>query len=484
VVLPTGMPENAVTIHNSSRLDGACPRRWFFRYPEALEPETEARPLSYGTAWHRLLEEVHTWWMRRSGAPWPADGGERCPWCAGDGCEQSCGGTGWGVVRRQEVAWMGSEREGDGEVLRGNLEGWLHVHGDRPPYGLRVVGVEVPLAMPVPRQSGSTYRTEVYTVHAPDGRWRRARTGEAAGWPLVDPSRLPPGCKVDLQVRPVYLSVRLDVVWAELDAPALWVGELKTSQSPEGYLRRLTIDPQLPCYELALDHAVQAGLLSAPGALWAGGVTPGWRVAGWRYDVTSSLVLRDPAENQPEKVKALGPDGQPYKVKGKWAYMLGPDGEPITRPVLSRSSTLLASVPSWRLSAAVDRLGLPRDEWVDQIAEQVHRVDQARFKRESNASGPDVKARALRELYSTARQHAAMWRAAALARTEWDVDTAFPAIPICRHGGVSCPFSGPCAWDGPYAREGLRTRDPLRGDEPGHHDVPQAWEDPDDAPIF
>lgn len=454
-----GLPSRAVTIRNSARTLAACPRRWWFERAEGLAPRIEARPLSYGTAWHAALEDVNRWWMRSRGEPYRWEFATRCWACSdvpsalGEGRCLSCRGTRLGPIAAARLAWTGTDREEDALILERNLEGWLHVHGDRPPEGFRVIGVELGLAMPIRSLASSrreVYSPDLWILRRPDGTERLARTGEATG-----AGNVPPGAVVFRERRPVWLSVRLDVLIAD-ESDSLYVDEHKTSRTPEAYLRGLSVDPQVTCYELVLGYVTREGWLEMPRSRdLVGGISRSATVGGWLYDVASSSLLRDP-----------------HRLKDK------KDG---THGGFSQAKNLLASVPSWRLEEAYRRDGIELDPAA--LSQQRSRVDRRRFLREWGGSPEDIKARTLRELYAEARRQVALHRAAAELKTPEEVDVEFPRVPICRQPGGRCAFLEPCFRDGPQARanfvvrDGEDERDAEKdyGDEPG--------EDGDDAGV-
>lgn len=458
---PPGLPAHALTLGVDRTLD-ACQRRWWFRKGEGLRPREEARALSFGTAWHAVLDDVHLWWARRNGAEYPA-GEVFCSWCDGTGlggvCAR-CNGTGAHVVHRIASGWVGTDREDDGETLRRALRGWFHVYGRVPPPGWRVLAVEQAIAMPIPSAdsaSGATYAPELCWVTGPDGRTRLARTGEALD------GALPPGWRAEWIRTPAWLSLRLDVLWWD-PRSAIYVQEHKSSGDPRRYLAGLAYDPQVTLYELATEYALKAGQIpSRPSVV--GGVLelhpPGtpW-VAGWLYDVTSSKRQSDPT--------------------------------PLKRGGFSVARNLLGSVPTWRLRDALTAAGIPftdpavpppkpkkgadPDEpvesdprtWEDVIIGQAD-VDAKLYIREFGRSGPDERQRALRESYAAARRAAALHRAAATtAPGSGDLDVHFPRTSICRQAGAFCAFRGPCVQDGPDARQYFTVSDaPDWGPVPG-----------------
>lgn len=453
---PLGLPARAVTVRASDRLLGTCPHRWWFRRGLGLDAPSSAAQ-SYGRAWHAALEDVHRWWMEGRG-PWPADGGYYCPWCGGSSavaggapCDR-CGETGRGPVERARHGWLRAAcREGshldpddaraDGERLDRAFGGWLRVHGSASPDGWRVVAVEVGIGVPVPSPTGErTYRPTVYVTTRPDGTERISRAHEAV-------RALPPGWSAREEAREVWLSVRLDCAWLHEPTHTLRVGEWKSSDDPRGYVQGLTVDPQVALYQLALGDAARRGLLAMPSPDCAGGVATGARCVGYWYDVSSSRLQRDPVE-----------------LKGRTRK----DGS-TTGGGLSTAQQTLASVPSWRLEAALADRGLSSDpEWQARVAEQRLRVDRNLYLREWGGLDAGAVDRVRRELSAEAQVHVARLRAAARAEGPEDVDRSFPRVPVCRLPGGGCPYRGPCVSDGPGARLGLLQPD----DDP--------WAVPDD----
>jgi len=452
---PIGLPAGAFVIRNSGRILGACPKRWWFRVAEGLVPKVDARALSYGTAWHATLEDVHRTWMRLPGSSYEPEDLFRCAWCgrlglADPGSCPRCKGTGAGPVNRAATEWHDTDREGDTEALSRAAIGWLIRHGTTPPEGFDVVAVELGLSMPIRvvhssrrKIKGSTvYEPELYVVRAPDGRERLARTGEAL------PGRLRDGWECVLRRCPAHVSSRLDLALRE--GSALWVGELKSSQDPHRYLMGLNVDPQVATYELVLQEASDRGLLGAPSPDCRGGLASGLRVAGWVYDVSSSRLQRDPK-----------------LLKGRARK----DGTRVGAGAISTAANNLASVPSWRLRASLDaaerdeegkRRGLTDAEAEGLVSSQEEWVDRKFYARETGSSGVDRLLEVRIELLGEARRMAAFHRAAARCESAAEVAEAFPRIAVCRAPGAHCAYRGPCFNDSPEAREGFTMPSELR----------------------
>lgn len=462
---PIGLPDRALTL-GADRTGSACTRRWWFARAEGLRPRTEGRALTYGTAWHAAMEDVHRWWQGTGGEPYPHARDERhlglvCVWCGGEAGDPSqgrtcrhCSNTGQGPIGRATTSWWGTDRAPDAVVLMRALRGWFEVYGDVPPPGWSVLDVERPLAMPIPSPesaSKQTYAPELCWIVAPDGRARLARTGE--GRP---DAVLPAGCRAEWARTPAWVSVRLDTLWIT-DRRALYVQEFKSSGDPKRYASMLGYDPQVTIYELAVEYALRHGhirLTAVPGGdglliSHSGSAS----IAGWQYDIASSHLQRDP------KVLKSG--------------------------LLSAARSSIGSVPTWRLRDALvahgvspsDRVAAPRkgkprqavgpdevDEsdtrtWADVIAEQ-GLVDAKLYLREFGLSGPIERDRALREAYAYAKRVAGLHRSAAVSKPgSSELDLLFPRVPICRGPGAFCPFRGPCLADGPHAREAYTVRD-------------------------
>lgn len=437
---PLGLPARALTIGTDRTLE-ACARRWWFRKVEGLRPLRDGAALNWGTAWDAVLQDVHNWWMFNDGAPYPAEAGIMCIWCkAGEdpGCPH-CGDTGQGPVVRAGERWRETDEAHLMDALQSCLDGWLRVHGHRPPEGWRVVAVQLALAMPIFTMGARAqpFPTAIYTPDAwvltrADGSHRLARTGEAR-------NQLPEGWTAVKDRMQAWLSVRLDCLW-EGPRKQLIVGEWKSSADPARYMMGLSVDPQVTLYEMAVEYAVKEGLLWLPGPNRRGGIVRGQTVAGWWYDVASSHPHRDPTELKPKKEGDFGG--------------------------FSVAKNNLANVPSWRLEAALVRRGVPLTDvatkegatWGD-LVEDARFVDQKLYLRESGASPPDEKERARRELYAVARRAASLHRAAAEMRRPEDVDVSFPRTPICRLPGGSCAFRGPCVRDSEGARENYKVAD-------------------------
>jgi hypothetical protein len=465
---PLGLPAGSFTIRNSARVVAACPRRWWFKVGEGLQPRVEARALTYGTAWHATMDDVHRVWMRMGDVEYTVEDLDDCSWCGRfqlaerERCPR-CKGSGSGPVGRAATAWFGTDREEDTLTLARAAVGWLARWGGRPPAGMRVVGVELGLSMPIRLAKGNgawgaVYTPELYVVRSPEGRERLARTGEAL------PGRLPSGWTCELQRCPAHLQARLDNAW--MDGRALWVGEFKTSLDPARYLSGLSVDPQVGTYELVLQHAVERGLLAMPSADCAGGVPIGSRVAGWWYDVSSSRKQRDPHILQGRAKK---------------------DGTRVGGGAMSTAQNNLASLPSWRLQWALEeaqedaegrKLGLSAEEAAALLIDQEMKVDRKLYLRESGASGVQRLEEIRLELLAEARRSAAMHRAAARAEDYRAVAEAFPRVPVCRVAGGNCAYRGPCYNDSPEAREYFETPKDLgtHGAIPDGEDV---WEDED-----
>lgn len=428
-----GLPSRAIPLTNSERSNAACQLRWWFSDVERLKPLEVAKPLRYGKAWALWMAALRSWWMDTD-TVFPASGLERCPWCGGSPSELGCGrceNTGLGPVRKAEIDWgtaaelnqiTGELAEELSTKLRRAVQGYLMAKGFAPPNKLKVVGVEVQLATPILSRTGALYRPDTWVVRQPDGSVRLAGTGDARS-------------DRAMRVRwPWYYVGTLDVVFQNRETGVLWVGEDKSSGDPAGYLRGLLVDPQLAGYSWLLDQ--HKAHWDAP------------RVAGYIYDVSSSQMQRDPKPLKAQKVKKVGPDGKPFKVKGRWVYMLDVNGDPIARsPRLERNHS---TTPSWRYHAAMMSNGFVYTREATAYVEWLREfVDPKLYKTEWGKVGADEIQRFCREISVVAKRHSAARRAAATGRfrTAEHASAVFPRTAVCRLPGGRCAYRGPCIVD-------------------------------------
>ena len=221
------------------------------------------------------------------------------------------------------------------------------------------------------------------------------------------------------------------------------MGEHKSAASPTSRVQAVIVDPQLAGYVWAAGVALERGTLDHLG------LGRDCKVMGYRYDVTSNKYQPDPKMLKPEKVKALHPDtGEPYKVKGRWVYLLDGEGQPVMRSALSTSRQ--AAVPTWRFRAAIDAHGLDPADYQDHLLD-LARVDGKLYQRLNGTSGPEVGQRYARELWATAQKISTWRRRAATLTTQAERDLHFPRQPVCMTG-YGCPWRGPCLQDGELVR--------------------------------
>lgn len=442
-----GLPRKAITITNSERGTAACPLRWLFRHGDGLVPTTRSAPLAMGSAVHSVVEDTHRWWMVND-SEYPGDG-TRCVWCD-SGCDL-CDHTGLGPVSRHGKDWADfalsdlsgeythEQSQEDLDRLFRIVTGWWERWGKSPPEGFRVIAPELRMAVPILNPDGKPYRTRTWIVPDGDG-WRLAGTGEAH----LD------GAK---SVRwPWFQCLTVDALFQCRDTGTLWVYEFKTARSPERRLSSVSIDPQVAGYVWAVQSVVNRGLIP--------GVDPGTRVAGWHYDVASNGKQVDPEPLKPVKVKDLDENGEPYKVKGRWAYVLDSEGNPVERsPGLSRR---VGTCPSWRYREIIHQMGLDPSEYQETLMDLMMSVDPRLYVRDEGTSGPEVGARYGRELFAVGTQIASMRRKAAELRVPQDRDLHFPRQPVCLSSGYGCAYRGPCLQDGDLVRRDFTRAESVR----------------------
>lgn len=409
---PPGLPELCVTISNSERRRIICPRQYLLSTIEGLRTRRDTAALSYGKLWHEMKERgVYPAWME-----------ERPPTR-----DEADGAIAWAEARVLADMNEGRLDEEDAfEViskLRDNLNAWLHMTGGgMPPTTLRMVGYEVPLAMPICSPSGSVYRPEMYVVddRNEEGPYiRLARSGEQ------DRAR-----KVRL---PWYFIGRLDNLFLRVfgSKPGVWVADDKTSKDPVGLLTRLANDPQIPSYLSLVRYNIRQGHLRHLG------IEPGTPVLGFWHRVTSSASF--------SKVKHL-----------KRAPKSGP------KAGMSLSVDTRQRIPSWVFERAVQAVGDDVALYADFVEQLRVKVDQ-NIEHTAHTDYPDADLdRFEREVYADAQAISRMWRAALRARSLDDIDKSHPRRPVCTIPGARCDFMAPCMRDGEHARSGFDVRASLR----------------------
>lgn len=424
-----GLPANAVVVTNSERESASCDLRWFYGYGLGRRSNRISVPLSFGDAGHMALADAWGWWAQTD-RPYNPLHLEMCAWCVGDLADPSrpdcpaCGSTGLGPIPRAVAKWelaaaesaarygaADEDEEEDiphrAERLRRALDGYFRVNGLVPPGGMRVVGVEIPVARQILGPNGKPYRPEVPIFRMPDGGLRLARPGD-------DPNR------VFAEKRPFFYVGIVDALLADRNTGTLYVGEHKWSTAPETFLNGLTNDPQTATYcwildgvldELPLPRDVQDAIDAH------GGVR---KVGGYLYMVNASSMQYDP---------------EPLKAGG-----------------LSVAKN--RTVPSWRFEAALAaaQAANPRHpklqtaDYQDHIADLRTRIDPRLYRREAGTVGPIERARFGSEAYAIAVRFAQSRRDAwRVALGDLSVAAAFPRTPVCRIAGGSCSFRGPCA---------------------------------------
>jgi hypothetical protein len=481
-----GLPEDgsAITITNTERRRLACTRSWWFADVERLRLGS-TRPQKRGSTWHEMLEDLHRWWMENE-SRYPEGGIVYCPFCSlanaerceprefvpdglealvdlasppSDSCER-CGGTGLGALARYRLALSESKTE-DGtsllsaeeiaeevSTLAGMWEGWAETYGLSPSRTYQVVAVEVAIARPIlnPRTK-KPYRPEVFVVTEPDGSERLAATGEQSG-----AVPLPDGASLRSVRYPWFQIGRLDCVLRHRRTGVFYVGEWKSSASPQLLVQDLAIDPQTDGYCWLLEHAVQREAFGVEDE-------SGSEVVGYIYDVASTAKQSHPRALSPQKVKALNAAGEPYKLKGRWVYEEDANGDPVERsPGFSRGA---ATIPSWRWRRALAASPFSVEDYAEQIDDALQRIDPKLYVREWGVSSAEARLRYAEEIFAVAVQISGLRRAAARARFPEDLNVAFPRTPICRMPGGYCSYRSPCLLDGEEARESFEVAPSL-----------------------
>lgn len=429
-----GLPAESVTFTNSERLDTACDRKWWFKHPEALVPKRLAEPLRFGDAFHGCMEDVYRWWMEKD-TTFPSSGLICCPWCNGASCSYC--GNGAGAALRYSQRWHREASQlGDGidearenaERLQRCTEGYMIRHGSDPWSEYRIIGVELSLARAVvnPR-SGRPYRPVTSLIwNENTGQYRYPSSGEASGARAI-----PDGLIVKKVRWPWYQVGRLDALAVHRRSGVLYCIEHKTSKAPRRMAEGLLVDPQTSGYCWLVEGCREE--------LWRDNVIedPNARIAGYIFDVASSVHHRDPEPLKPKK------------------------GAP---PELSVAKN--RTIPSWRYLATLARMGLPLDSrYAEHVAYLRDRVDPKLFLREWGTVGSERLEEYGSEIYGVARQIHEMREGAARVTDLVDVDVSFPRNPICRAAGGHCPYRSPCIVDNESSRANFEVKIGAINDE-------------------
>lgn len=238
---------------NSERSTAACQKRWRFAYLDGLTGGSTPAPLIQGSLWHRCLEVFYREGMRDDLAT--LDAAVIGPWLAGRAESEYC------------------DPESDLEIareVRGMLQGYLDLYGDRDRAAWEVIAVEGQVARRLPNQK----RPERgFTDFRQD-----PRTGLS-------------------QSRAWYYGAGLDLIVRNATSGELWLVEHKTTGASDldQYLRKLHLDPQIRGYAWALLDPDRD--LSDPAIVAA--VIKGTGVRGIIYNVARKSVPR-----WPERIKS------------------------------------------------------------------------------------------------------------------------------------------------------------------------------------
>lgn len=438
-----GLPAKAVVLTNSERMELGCDRRWFYRYAERLGPKEEPRALRYGTAWARVMEDLHRWWLIHDAdypfakvygmGPDDANPFGSCPWCCSvvgkmtgrrylDGPKEECAecdGSGLSVLfllRRQfDAAAMDEEEQDergeDATTLFRAFRGYIETYGVSPSDTYRVVGVELMVAAPVVDPStGRPYKARVPLVEEADGSWRLARPGDQ---------------HVYWRSWPTWQIGKLDIVLQHRVTGAIWIEDSKSSRDPAGYLRNVTVDPQTTGYTWMLRYAIQHDATDFGG-----------EVVGVQWDVASSNVQHYPKRLQDKEL-----------AKKDEKREQGLTHHP---PALSRATNI--TTPSWLYLEAIkqayptpDGQRINIEDYAEHLRWCREQVDPRLYVREPVvASDRDVEDYQW-EILGIAKRLAAMIRASIRATSPSSLAVLFPKTPLCRRPGGSCPFVGLCA---------------------------------------
>jgi hypothetical protein len=403
-----GLPKAAMVLSNSERREAWCSRKWMFSYGRLLGTKPSL-PMQWGSFMHAILEDIYTHWALTRSKEANSTYSENDLLICNDaghtaavfkfGCSR-CNNTNMGPIARiraevqQDPDYWESQAEkyGGMEALIKSLYdsalGYLEMYGKEGPKDYDVVGVEMPMALPVRNpDTGDIYVSAVPVVETSQG-WRLAGFREKEPWKMV---RLP-----------WYQTCRLDSVLQHKRTKDIYALEFKTSANPTSYGKDLHLDNQIPGYLLALEHN------------WLTNA----KVKGYIWDVISSRKQAEP------KILKSG----------------------------KLSTEKSQRCPSWKYKQAIEDLcsqgeGMSYEDLhgaKEILSLLATTADPKLYHREWGAPGKEVLDRYRWELLIDATRFAKMRRSLVTAETEAGVLSAFPRVPYCRGPGGGCSYAGIC----------------------------------------
>lgn len=380
-----GLPPNAMVFSQSERKEAWCNKKWWFRYANLLKDNLHImHPFVFGSCFHAVMEDIHTFWMITDGEAYNRDRLYRF-----DGPVNA--------IREHLFSEYGRTEEAEEILSRVCIacEGYLERWGTKPPDRFRIIGVEEEMCFPIISDAGRAYRSMQYLYNEGD-YWRLAVGGD-------HPSR------VSKHLMPWYHIGKADFIAQDKKTGNLYIGEMKTSGNPVSFIKNLELDSQIHAYTKCLQFAVKRGWLKDNKFAED---KPDARVSGYIYDISYS-----------------GKQVSPKRLK---------NGQ------LSRDSR--ARVTSWSFMKALDELGLEREPYEEHISSLASRVDRAFYLREWGFTDAFGIISFTNEIYTVARKLSELRKNSYHCTEPEMVDRNFVRTHLCR-ARMYCPYTSQCATD-------------------------------------
>ena len=376
----------AWTLTNTEFNALGCSRLYSLDYVEQLIPRERKGALTFGIAWHRVLETILKDSINDDSLPDEDMVYEACLSLMETSLYNERDTFDPFTDASSVMADMCDRAE---RGIRGWYRNWVTSIQPR----FKVVSVELSVAAPIRDQSGCIFAPEMLVLEEED-ILRPLRIGEMLSCEKKDLHR----------VRfPYWRMGKIDVVLEERDTGALFILDHKTTGSPNSYSRKLRFDMQLIGYAALLRWEIEN---NPKYNQWKGK-----EIRGVIWDLCNS---NPPKEPQPLKSGKL-------------------------------STAMSRAAPSWLYEKAIKTHGLELSDYADFIEELKYRVDGNHFViEEMSLSNQDLD-RADRESFAAANKitelKKALW---SVDRSErYALDYVAPRYPLCQRWG-NCKFSEGC----------------------------------------
>jgi hypothetical protein len=386
------LPERSIVFTNSERRSSWCERKWYFKHKKEYASKIEVNnPMVFGRVFHELMEDVHKHWMlggnkytdnlfKREGSPW------------NDIKSSLKDEFGYDLETKNKI----SEIMNNAKLA---VEGYLKRFGNHKPPNWDIVAVEEELCFPIITPNGKPFRSKLYIYDDGVNNYRLAKAGDDSKF-------------VKKVVLPWFHIAKLDFIAQDKVTGDFYVGEMKTSSYPAGYLKNLAIDTQISAYSMALMHAINNGWCESKN------IKRG-NVKGYIYEVTYSGKHIQPKVLKPKK-----------------------DSE--GNEVVNLSKDKRSRIFSWDYRDAVLRNNLKLTEYQEHIDFLKQKVDENFYLQELDFISSERVMSFILESYRAAVKFSMLHVAAYTADSDIKVELEFPRTTLCR-ARMFCEYDGICS---------------------------------------